>query len=167
MKLLITALFALYVFTGAAPLLADTAEVVEATFDPIQLWDYAWRVAVSFGGTMTILLSARARTFLKTLTFDRFVDIGVAIIEKLSKTPERAQAIFTGLMKAPIAKDAFEQGKAILLTRINQIDERILDLQIKVESGLVDERAADIHKLIEKLHAEKVRLLELHASKTS
>ena len=164
MKLLIAALFGAFLFSGSLPLLADTVELVEEpAFDPLALWDYAWRTAVPFGGVFTIILSARARTFLKGLTFDQFVEIGISIIERLSKTPARAQAIFAGIMQAPFAKKGFEQGKALLLTRINQIDEQILEWQIKIDSGLVDEKVNDILKLIEKLQAEKVRLLELHA----
>lgn len=163
MKILILGILFVGLF-NATPVFADTAELLEETaFDVMAFWDYAWRIVISAGGLFTIVLSSQARRFLKGLTFDQFQEIGLGIIERLAKTPERAQAIFTGLLSTPFGKSAFDTGKEFLLSRINQIDEHILDLQIKANSGLVDDQLPAINALIQKLQAEKVRLLELHA----
>ena len=165
MKILILTVFLL--LFSATPVLADTVEVVEEAFDVMAFWDYAWRIVVSSGGFFTIVLSIQARKFLKGLTFEQFQELGLAMIERLVKTPERLQAIFTGIVATPFGRSAFDTGKEFLLSRINQIDEHILDLQIKANSGLVDDQLPAINALVKKLEAEKVRLLELYAKNSN
>lgn len=165
MKILILTVFLL--LFSATPVLADTVEVVEEAFDVMAFWDYAWRIVVSSGGLFTIVLSIQARKFLKGLTFEQFQELGLSMIERLVKTPERLQAIFTGIVATPFGRSAFDTGKEFLLSRINQIDEHILDLQIKANSGLVDDQLPAINALVKKLEAEKVRLLELYAKNSN
>lgn len=168
MKLVITALFALLLLNGTT-VFAD-AEIIEATqeVDILSFFDYAWRIAVGIGAASTIIASQAAKRFVKGLTFDNITDLSIAVIEKLSKSPDKLTAIIVGLSKVPAVKKAFEDGKQVLLSRLNQIEQALIDERIKLNSGILSEDDEKlILELMGKLQSEKVRLLELYASKTS
>jgi len=146
-----------------------TEGAIEAgNFDPAVVLDYSWRflAVVAFG--FTTYLARNARQFLLNLTPERTVDIISSSLEKIGKSPESLKNILEALIQVPIVREKFDESKLFIDTRINEIDERLVDYRIKLESGLLtEEQAAAVQELIGKLFEEKQRLIEQNAKKSS
>jgi len=135
---------------------------------PSEILDYSWQflAIVAFG--FTTYLARNARQFLLNLTPERTIDIISSAIEKIGKSPERLKVILQALIEVPLVREKFEESKLFIDTRINEIDVRLVDYRIKLESGLLtEEQAKAVQELIGKLFEEKQRLIEQNAKNPS
>lgn len=132
----------------------------------VDILDYSWRILALVAFAFTTYLGQYARKFLKQLTPERATDLVAGAIEKLGRSPETLKKILAAAFTVPEIRAKFDEAKTFAKTRINEIDEHILNYRIKVESGLLsDDRVAEVNRLIEKLYEER-KELEDHAQKT-
>lgn len=163
MKKLLTIAVIILLLTNATPIFAATeaAIIAEETegVETLQILDYAWRIAALVGFTFTTYVGYAARGFLKKLTPERTIQIVSAAILRLGRDPKQLTSILEAAVQVPLIRDKLEEGKVFAKTRLNQIDEKVLDYETRIKSGLLDPEEADRHReFIARLLTEKIGL---------
>lgn len=152
----------------AEELVTEGAIEAAGSWDPTTVLDYAWRflAVVAFG--FTTYLARNARRFLLNLTPEKTIELISGSLERIGRSPEKLRVILDALIQVPLVREKFNESKLFIDTRIHEIDDRLLDYRIKLESGLLtDEQAAAVQELIGKLFDEKQKLIEEHAKTNS
>ena len=136
------------------------------------LQEYGAQILVAFAGGMTLTVANRARKFLKQLTVERIVEYTERLIDNYTKDEESREKLNTILEVVsglPFVRKMFnnaqEKGLDILQSQIDQIENRIIDYELKLDNDVVSkELRAKVMENLNKLKEDKAKLVALYES---
>ena len=151
---------------GAEELIEESQEAIE--FEQVLIWGK--NALLSITGLLGVLVGLKAKKFISTLTDDKIVNIFERVIERFSepKKAETLKAFVNIIVGLPVIKKFFEDTRELALSKLDQLENEILEWEAKIETGILSEDLAKrAHEHIAKLKDRKLKLLEkLHEENT-